>query len=557
MRSSHLRISVERLPAVGLIYHGPAAASSGKANMISRANDERLNRKTTLVLFLLAAIGVVVLLIATRFGIGISPDSVTYIDAARSLSHGNGLSALSAAGELRPLTHYPPLYSSLLALIGAGGAELPAAARWLNAILFGAIIFLTGFMTRKCARASLWLPLLVACLTLMAPDLAGIHSFALTEPLFIFLTMTGLLCLARYVENRQYGFLIASSLTIALAFLTRYVGVVSVFAGVIALTVFSDRSIRRRLIDVLAFGAITCAPMALWAVRNQRLAEHATDRQLVFHPVKSQQLLAGLSTVSSWLLLGKVRVSVRAVVFLIEVGAALAFVIYLWRKRERTQTASRGDTTTPLPHILIVFVVCYAAFLVFTASFIDADTVFDGRSLAPIHVAMLVMVPCLVRKLYLRSKRTRTIRIVFVALALVFAGSYAVRGVKWLARVRGEGQGYSSRTWKESPTIARIKTLPAATIIYSNGYDAIYYLTDRRARLIPEKVIHGTGRPNAMYDPEMARMKIDLLRDQGVLVYFYTLPERQSLPSEIELEETLKLRPIAKSNDGTISVVNR
>ena len=525
--------------------------------MISRANDEVMNRQITLVLFLFAAIGVVVLLVATRFGIGISPDSVTYIDAARNLSHGDGLSALSAAGELKPLSHYPPLYSSLLALIGAGGAELPGAARWLNAILFGAIIFLTGFMTRKCARASLWLPLLVSCLTLTAPDFAGLHSFALTEPLFIFLTMTGLLCLAMYVENQQHRFLIASSLTIALAFLTRYVGVVSVFAGVIALAVFSDRIIRRRLIDVLVFGAITCAPMALWAIRNQRLAEHATDRQLVFHPVKLQQLVAGLSTVSSWLLVGKVRGSVRIVVFLIEVVAALAFVIYLWGKGERTQNDSRGDATTPLPHIVVVFVVCYVAFLIFTAYFIDADTVFDNRSLAPIHVAMLVLLPCLVRKLYLRSKRTRTIRIVFLALALIFAGSYAVRGVKWLARVRGQGQGYASRAWRESPTIARIKTLPAETIIYSNGYDAIYYVTDRRARLIPEKVIHGTGRPNAMYGPEMARMKIDLLRRQGVLVYFYTLPERQSLPSEIELQETLNLRPIAKSNDGTISVVNR
>ena len=519
-----------------------------------------MNRQITLVLFLLAAIGVVVLLVATRFGIGIGPDSVTYLDAARNLLHGDGLSALSAAGELRPLTHYPPLYSSLLALIGAGGVELPGAARWLNAILFGASIFLTGFMTRTCARASLWLPLLVSCLTLTASDVAGLHSFALTEPLFIFLTMTGLLCLAMYVENQQYRFLIASSLTIALAFLTRYVGVVSVFAGVIALSVFSDRSIRRRLIDALVLGAITCAPMALWAIRNQRLAEHATDRQLVFHPVKSKQLMAGLSTVSTWLLLGKVHAGVRVVVFLIEVVAALAFVIYLWRKRERTQAAQtdrREDSTMTLPYVLLVFAVCYVAFLIFTASFIDADTVLDNRSLAPIHVAMLVLVPCLISKLYLRSKRTRTIRIIFVALALIFAGSYAVRGVKWLARVRGDGQGYASRAWKDSPTIAGIKTLPAETIIYSNGHDAIYYLTGRRARFIPEKVIHGTGRPNAMYDPEMAWMKTDLLRRQGVLVYFYTLPERQSLPSEIELQQTLNLCPIAKTNDGMISVVNR
>jgi hypothetical protein len=94
--------------------------------------------------------------------------------------------------------------------------------------------------------------------------------------------------------------------------------------------------------------------------------------------------------------------------------------------------------------------------------------------------------------------------------------------------------------------------LPSGVPIYSNGYDAIYYLTSRRAILIPERIVHGTGQPNVNYDREIEKMRDDLREHNGFLVYFDTLPERWSLASESELRERLSLRLAAAESDGSI-----
>lgn len=504
----------------------------------------------------LAFIGVLTVLLTTRFGIGITPDSTVYVDAARNLADGRGLTALTASGESKPLTHYPPLYPSVLASLSINGLSIESA-RWLNALLFGANILLVGLILSRYAKDSFWLPVLASFLMLTAPDIAGIHTLALTEPLFLFFTLTGLILLAAYVDSQNRALLVGCAIAAAVALLTRYVGIVLVFTGTAALLVLNGRSVRRKLADTITFAAVACLPMAWWAIRNHQVAAEATDRSLVFHPIKLGQIVSGVSTVSSWLLLGKVRADVRAIGFMIEIVIIAAVVAHLFvRRTSRVKGCAQAISPglQKLPHLLSIFIVFNLAFLIFTASFVDADTVLDDRSLVAVHVAVLILIPVLAWRLYRSSTLSRNMRVGFVIAALVFAGSYSLRTVSWFARTRGEAQGYASRTWQKSETIEQIRMLPQGTPIYSNGYDAIYYLTGRPAIYVPEKVVPGTGRVNQNYEAEMDRMESDLREHHGVLVYFNTLPERWFLPSESELKTRLSLTEIAKGSDGSISI---
>lgn len=525
------------------------------------------------MLFLLAVLAIVTVWLATPFGIGINPDSTVYIDAARNLLNDRGLVALTGRGEFKPLTHYPPLYPSVLALLTRvgfllGGLSIESVARVLNSFLFGANVLLVGIAIRSYVRDSFWLPILGALLTLTAPDIAGIHTFALTEGLFIFLSLSGLVSLSRFIESERRAWLTASAAVIALALLTRYVGVTLVLTGVLVLLFVNGRSLRRRCFDALGFGLIACAPMALWAVRNMRVGSGMTDREYGFHLVRLRQIAAGLSTVSSWLLLGKVRTDYRAIFFVVEVAAASLFVIYLLRRSranalvnkdhpddaaaDEARALRKRRSSSPLPIIFLVFIVSYVAFLIFTAFFVDADTVLDARALVPVHVAAIVLVSGLAWKVSESFRPRRSIQIAFVALAIMLLGSYSIRGAMWFMQARQDGQGYASRAWKESETIAHVKNLPAGVPIYSNGYDAIHYLTHRPAIYLPEKVKHSTGRENEIYDAEVESMGKALTERSGLLVYFNTFPERWFLPSEVELKQRLKLRSVGTNFDGSV-----
>lgn len=506
----------------------------------------------------LAVAGILVLLFVTVWGIGVSPDSTVYIGAARNLLRGQGLKALSGRStELEPLTHYPPLYPLLLALAGFAGGEPLRAARWLNAFIFGINILLAGVAVGSYTRWSVRAAALASLLVLAAPDLLQIHSMAWTEPLFILFCLAGLLLLAAYLERGQRLLLMSSAVAVALGFMTRYVGVVLLATCVCGVLFLSAKNYRRRVLDAGLFALIACLPMGLWVMRNRYAAGGATDREFVFHPVSFHQLGSALSTISTWLLLGKVRTSLRATVFLLEIACLIILCILLWRKKsarranemKMKETLARLST---LPALLAIFIIFYAGFFIITASFIDFDTVFDERALAPLHMLGIVLLICLAHRLFRSSEAGHLLYLWSVMLCLAFAGSYVVRGASWVRQKRDDGQGYTSRAWVESATIERIRGLPAGTHIFTNGHDAVYFLTGREAMFLPEKTVHGTGRANALYASELAHVREQLLDHNGVLVYFDGFPERAYLPSEDELRRDLNLRLASRETDGTI-----
>ena len=503
-------------------------------------------------------LAVLIVVLATPFGIGVTPDSTVYLEAARNLLEGRGLIAL-AKGEVRPLTHYPPLYPSLLALLSATHVSGETAARWLQAALFGANVWIVGQAIARYARESFWLPIVGALLTLTAPDIASVHTFALTEPLFILLTLSCLVTLARFLETERWWYLMAAALLAALAVLTRYVGGAVIAAGVIALMLAGKPDWRKRVTSAIVFGAIASAPMLVWMLRNSRLSGQATDRHLDFHLPGLNQVVVAFSTFSSWLLLGKVRTDLRAAFFIAEVLLAGVFIVYLW-KEIRRPSPEPGSTRlrlpadhalAKLPIVILIFIISYIGFLIITATLFDV-VIFDERTLVPVHVVSIILVICLVGRFWPHFQKRRAIRIAFALVALCLIGSYSLRAANWFTRTRQDGQGYASRTWKESETIARLRTLPPDVVIYSNGYDAIYHFTGRSGQFIPEKTVFVTGKANQNYEAELEKMRRTLREKKGVLVYFHTLPERWYQPSENELRSRLSLSEVAKYSDGSI-----
>src|SRR5437762_14380842 len=91
-------------------------------------------RALTVAMFAVAAVAIVEMTLATRWGIGTSKDSVRYVKTARQML---GRETQSWTPEsLAESSHFPPLYPAVLAAAAwPVHADPLAAARWVSAAL--------------------------------------------------------------------------------------------------------------------------------------------------------------------------------------------------------------------------------------------------------------------------------------------------------------------------------------------------------------------------------------------------------------------------------------
>jgi hypothetical protein len=205
-----------------------------------------------------------------------------------------------------------------------------------------------------------------------------------------------------------------------------------------------------------------------------------------------------------------------------------------------------------MPRVLSLFVLAYLIFLVVSISFLDAATPLNGRILAPVFVATLVLALCGVRA-GLLAWRGSLPAILAVLLALIFAFVYARDTSQWVReRAAVGGAGFGSLAWRQSETMRHVRELPADARIYSNGRDAIYLLTGRATRWIPAPVDAETRARRPDYAPEIEEIRAALRAEDAALVWFDLISWRWYLPPASDLSRRLPIRRESRLRDGEI-----
>lgn len=494
------------------------------------------------------------LMAVSRWGIGTNFDSTVYICAASNFLKGQGLSVAYPTGEKIPVSHYPPLFSMLLAGIMAIGIDSINAAGWLNSILYGANILIIALLINAYTR-SLLISLFGSFLFLSSTVILFVHSMAWSEPLFIFAGFLGLYLLAFYLRDQKLSFLIPASAAISLAFLSRYIGVSLVLTGLIGILIFNKKAWIKGLIDTIIFIVISCTPMILWVVRNTYVSFSATSyiscRQIVFHPVTLEHLKAAVGVISSWALPGRIPPFLRAAI----IGAALgSFGLYLILKKKKIGQDKKDyprESLTSLPTLMTSFILIYVASLIISISFVDAHTHFTDRILSPAYISALIIILYILNKLLPALKRSQILSIICVIFLFAFSVLSIHRATSFLSNVYSNGLGYANKQWQQSETIKKVRNLNPQTLVFSNAPDAIYILTGKYTHLFPIKINPCTQLASDNYLSELASMRQKLKNMDGLVIYFNTVTF-WFLPSESELREKLPLRLIAREADASI-----
>jgi hypothetical protein len=510
---------------------------------------DRRNPGTDILVVLL---GLATILLMTQNGIWLSPDSVSYISAARNLLNGQGLKIIesqSGMGELVPLTQYPPLYPSLLALTAVLKTDPVKTAGWFNALLFGANLLLLVRILRALIDSK-WIILFGFLLFWSSIPFLTIHLWAYSEPLFIFLELWGLYLLARYLKDMKLSTLASAALIIGLSFMTRYAGAALVITGMVVLFSGVRRSFKRKSMDVAFFIILSCSPVLLWIIRNIHVADRAASRRFAYHPVSMAQLEIGLRSASGLLMPAAYPRILSE--FILLSGFVVLVSGYILLRRKTGQADISSSEVKYLTFTLLVFILTYGLFLVVSKSFFDAATPFSERILSPPFIAALLAGVFILNGILLDRKKRRWVPPLIATLCVFFVFSASVQSFTFMKKHYNNPMGYSHPAWKSSETIQKVRTLAPGILIISNAPDAVYLLTGRPSGSIPSKIDSGTLRINESYPSEIEELKRKLQHKGGVVVYFDLINWRWYLPTEDELMEQLGLQLSIKTSDGSI-----
>jgi hypothetical protein len=501
-----------------------------------------------IIIFLLGFLGILSLLYATKWGIGISPDSVTYLDAARNLLEGHGFSYKIGA-ELQTLTNYPPLYPTLLAVISfILDLDLLQVARGLNALIFGLNIILVGSIMRY-AKTLPIINILSSFLVLTSGTILYIHHYAWSEGLFILLGFSGLFLLNRFIEEEKRVSFLFSSVLISLAFLTRYAGLTLIITGLMALLFLHPQKFLKRIAVCIIFGAVSSIPMVLWLARNLYIAGNTTNRDMVYHANFLKPITAFFDNFSLWLLPQQIPIGVR-----ISLVALFIIGLIVFSRRYYRNQRKRGVDLHYFSILQIIswlFILNYLAVLIISVSFFEARIPFGYRMFSPVYIACLILILPQISKI-LDSERVSFIKNASILLAVIFCLSYVTRFSYRVRIANTDGIEFASKKWKQSELINIIKHLPEKTQIYTNGDDVLKFLTGRNSLSIPAKIVAHNKLKNENYLNELNTMYENLYGNDGVLIWFDNITWRTYLPTVDELKNSLHLKLLVRAEDGSI-----
>ena len=509
-----------------------------------------LTTKYKLSLVLLALVGAVFVLLSTsRYGAGLSPDSVGYIGIARNLIKGAGFRSYN--GNLT--VKWPPLYPALLALVGGVfGTDPLLLVNDVNALIFGLIVYVGGVLTFKHFSSFPALAFVGTLAILVSRPLFAVSVMAWTESLFIFFVLLSLILADSYLSKKDTTSLILFSSSVALSALIRYVGVTLILWGALVIVIFLHRdNLKNRIAHLSLFTLISALPVGIWLIRNYAISRTLFGSRASSVFTLSQNLTFMFNSLLEWYIPLRFIDHRSILVFLIATAGFLAG-LSLKDNWQSVKVSLRQISPT------VLFVITYIAFLIISSTTTAYDRIGD-RLLSPIYVPLTLLLLILAQAIvepYQRrfsKKIVSSILIIGILIWLVYPVLAIMLNVVNLTQ---NGRGYNSKTWKDSETIQYLvqhQTIESECTVYTNGPDATYILAYLSAELSPDE----TRNNSPEIGNDISRLMGSWPKESKACLVWFDRIDRTYLFTIDELQTVVNIDQITRLEDGSIYSITR
>ncbi len=437
-------------------------------------------------ILLLSILGAALVFYATAWGTWAFSDSAAYLSCARNFNAGLGISMTRADGLIIPFTLFPPGYAFLLSRIAMLAGDFILAARIINAVSFGALIFIFTWGSLVLSE-NILIALASGLLVLVAPVMLENFTGLMSEPLFLFLFYGSFFFTQLSIQKqKEYWFMLAMLFS-ALAPLVRYIGVMLCALNPLILLVFSKAPRKEKMRKAVLFGALTSLPIAIWFMESKRATHTLGGRSIIFPAEVGQKLLTFLkdafAILRTWIPYMGYRVNSlpdgsKVGIVLGALGAILVLDLFFYLKKRKSTSMGilpRWMFSTTL------YIIVYLIVLAFSCVFASVPPILNSRLFSPLWPALVMLCVCggafLIEQLAISWKKPATIlMMVGLLLPLRF---YALRTWANARDVHENGYGFTSRAIQTSGFLQAVEGLPDDTPLIANTPALVLFYTNR------------------------------------------------------------------------------
>jgi hypothetical protein len=435
--------------------------------------------------FIAALIGfAAVQLFCSYSGIGISPDSIMYISAARSFNTGGTLHTFNHVPIVDFPVFYPIFLGSILFITRVDPVMFGAI---LNGLMFASLIFTSGYIMQRfvpSARVYKWLMLIAI---ILSPALLQVYSYLWSETLFILETLIFLVAFRQYLLKHTLKALIIAAAIAAVSCVTRYAAVTIVGTGGLLLLLDRVLPLKKKIVHIIIYGFVCISLLVSNLLFNALMSGTTTGpREPSITPFSKNLYYFG-TVMCDWMGFTPNQYYLAtpiAVIILIGFIAALAYNYY------RRHVDS-------FENLAITFALVYGLFIILSSTFSRYERI-NHRLLAPIYIPALWGYTSwgLLLLKRITNKTTKTIvSVIFIAMMLGFVTKeFLIDKARYSDQISDEygNPGYTDNSWLESPFAAYLKSGDKSLFkpgikIYTDAHEAVYFFSGMSSYLVPHK----------------------------------------------------------------------
>lgn len=486
---------------------------------------------------------------ATRYGLGLSPDSTAYVKAADGLLKGYGWAFASV--------QWPPLYSLVLAIFGFPfGGNVFFGARLLHALLIAINFILIARLLMQYATFRPLVSYVLAFLISLHEVLLWVDFYVWSEPLLITFVLLDLL-LIRVLLVKQSSKIDVIELGLIglaiMAVMTRYIGInVALINMVVVFALTKSSNIWIKLIRSGCQVVVPAILMMLWLSGHQAIDDNsAIVRTLQYPEINTAKFVIGLENFGRWLypssskfpaLIPDGLLMATGLALLLAILLSVApFVRLLLPNSLKEQCLNtRSNRSKILRGCAGVFIIFYLSFLAFIMCCYDKKVFFDNRFLSPIFIPTLLIVLGSIPSLSWKWLKNS---LIFLSIIILSCTYFYLRA--WLLINYFDGVEINSRSNINKAVYAKTKAYPPTCQVYADEPWNIVLYFDTKVRWLPRQILFGTGFVNSAYESEVQAMKGDA---QIVLI------EKRDDPLVATLDSSLDFERVYEGVDGLVWV---